>query len=84
MGTIRISVYLRRTIMLIPYQVASTGQLGTIMTFYEIMEPPVESSLSGIPLPLLKKAINILAKSGHAQLIAVADGEGVRFFQGAS
>ncbi|KAL1716273.1 ESCRT-II complex subunit-domain-containing protein, partial [Schizophyllum commune] len=64
--------------------VASTGQLGTIMTFYEIMEPPVESSLSGIPLPLLKKAISILAKSGRAQLIAVADGEGVRFFQGAS
>ena len=70
--------------MLIPYQVASTGQLGTIMTFYEIMEPPVESSLSGIPLALLKKAINILSKSGRAQLIAVADGEGVRFFAGAS
>ena len=54
------------------------------MTFYEIMEPPVESSLSGIPLALLKKAINILSKSGRAQLIAVADGEGVRFFEGAS
>lgn len=58
----------------------STGQLNTIMTFYEITEPAVESELSNIPLPLLRKAIAILAKSNRAQIIAIPDGEGVRFF----
>lgn len=50
------------------------------MTFYEVTDPPIESSLSGIPVALLRKAIGILAKTNRAQLIAVADGEGVRFF----
>ncbi|KAF9049511.1 ESCRT-II complex, vps25 subunit, partial [Hymenopellis radicata] len=58
----------------------STGQLNTIMTFYDITDPPVESPLSGIPLPLLRRAINVLSKTNQAQIIAVADGEGVRFF----
>lgn len=60
----------------------STGQLNTILTFYDITDPPIESELSGIPVPLLRKAINILTKSGRAQLIGVADGEGVRLFSG--
>ncbi|KAJ7596015.1 ESCRT-II complex subunit-domain-containing protein [Mycena floridula] len=59
---------------------SSTGQLNTILTFYDITDPPIESPLSGIPLPLLKKAIAVLCKTGRAQLIGVADGEGVRFF----
>ncbi|KAH9995440.1 winged helix DNA-binding domain-containing protein [Russula compacta] len=57
-----------------------TGQLNTILTFYEISEPPVPSALSGIPEPLLRDAIGILAKSGRAQLISISDGDGVRFF----
>ncbi|ETW78683.1 hypothetical protein HETIRDRAFT_419923 [Heterobasidion irregulare TC 32-1] len=60
----------------------STGQLNTIMTFYEITEPPIESPLSGIPIPLLRKAIAMLSKTGRAQIISIADGEGVRFFSG--
>jgi hypothetical protein len=40
----------------------------------------VESPLSGIPIILLKKAISILSKTGKAQTITIADGEGVRFF----
>ncbi|KAF7313395.1 hypothetical protein HMN09_00495300 [Mycena chlorophos] len=60
----------------------STGQLNTILTFYEITEPPLPSPLSGIPTSLLRKAIAVLSKSGRAQLIAVSDGEGVRFFAG--
>ena len=52
------------------------------MTFYEIVEPPVPSPLSGLPLPILQKAIAVLAKSNRAQIIAVADGEGVRFLAG--
>ncbi|KIK04571.1 hypothetical protein K443DRAFT_411620 [Laccaria amethystina LaAM-08-1] len=58
----------------------STGQLNTILTFYDITDPPIESPLSNIPVPLLRKAIAILVKSGRAQSIGVADGEGVRFF----
>jgi ESCRT-II complex subunit VPS25 len=62
-------------------QATSTGQLNTILTFYEITEPPIPSDLSDIPLPLLRSAIAILAKAGRAQTISIADGEGVRFFE---
>ncbi|KAH6904437.1 ESCRT-II complex subunit-domain-containing protein [Coprinopsis sp. MPI-PUGE-AT-0042] len=58
----------------------STGQMNTIMTFYEITDPPIESPLTGIPIPLLRKAIAILVKGNRAQTIAISDGEGVRFF----
>ncbi|KAI0339559.1 ESCRT-II complex vps25 subunit [Trametopsis cervina] len=60
----------------------STGQMNTILTFYDIIEPPVPSPLSGIPISILRKAIGILAKTNRAQTIAVADGEGVRFLAG--
>lgn len=62
------------------YKVTNTGQLNTILTFYEISDPPVPSALSGIPEPLLRNAISVLAKSGRAQLISISDGDGVRFF----
>jgi len=65
-------------------QASSTGQLNTIMTFYEIIEPPTPSELSNLPIPLLKRAIGILSKTARAQIIAVADGEGVRFLPGTS
>ncbi|KIK56434.1 hypothetical protein GYMLUDRAFT_76160 [Collybiopsis luxurians FD-317 M1] len=58
----------------------STGQLNTILTFYEITDPPVESPLSGIPVTLLRQAISILSKTNRAQIIGIAEGEGVRFF----
>ncbi|KAI0730970.1 ESCRT-II complex vps25 subunit [Earliella scabrosa] len=61
---------------------SSTGHLNTIMTFYEIVEPPVPSPLEGLPLPILRKAIAVLTKSARAQIIAVSDGEGVRFLTG--
>ena len=63
-------------------QADSTGQLNTILTFYDIIEPPVPSPLSGIPMSLLRKAISILTKTTRAQIISVADGEGVRFLAG--
>ncbi|KAI6112984.1 ESCRT-II complex vps25 subunit [Pisolithus sp. B1] len=43
----------------------ATGQLSTILTLYEITDPPF-----------------ILTRSGRAQLIGVADGEGVRLLAG--
>jgi len=61
---------------------SSTGQLNTILTFYEIIEPPVPSPLSGIPPTLLRRAITILTKTSRAQIIAVSDGEGVRLLAG--
>ncbi|KAF8273050.1 ESCRT-II complex vps25 subunit [Lactarius quietus] len=60
--------------------VTNTGQLNTILTFYEISDPPVPSDLSGIPESLLRSAISVLTKSGRAQLISISDGDGVRFF----
>lgn len=57
----------------------STGQMNTILTFYEIIDPPVPSLLSGVPMTILRRAVNILAKSQRAQVISVSDGEGVRF-----
>ena len=60
-------------------QADSTGHLNTIMTFYEIVEPAVPSPLEGLPLPILRNAIMVLVKSNRAQVIAVPDGEGVRF-----
>lgn len=63
-------------------QATSTGQLNTILTFYDITDPQVESQLSGIPISLLRKAISVLSNTGRAQLIEIADGEGVRIFAG--
>ncbi|KAL5531604.1 hypothetical protein ACEPAG_4481 [Sanghuangporus baumii] len=60
----------------------TTGQLNTILTFYEISDPPVPSALSGVPDVLLRRAVASLARTGRAQLIAVSDGEGVRLFPG--
>jgi len=60
----------------------NTGQLNTILTFYDIIEPPVPSPLTGIPEVILRKAIGVLTKSGRAQIISVSDGEGVRILAG--
>jgi len=65
---------------LLSLQATSTGQLNTILTLYEIANPPVSFVLSGIPESLLRNAIAILAKSGRAQLISISDGDGVRLF----
>ncbi|THU88072.1 hypothetical protein K435DRAFT_866641 [Dendrothele bispora CBS 962.96] len=54
----------------------STGQLNSILTFYDITNPPLESFLTGIPIPLLRKAIAILAKTNRAQMITIVDDEG--------
>jgi ESCRT-II complex subunit VPS25 len=63
-------------------QAVATGQLNTILTFYEIQNPSLESDLNGIPTGLLRRAISILTKTQRAQLIEAGDGDGVRFFSG--
>ena len=64
------------------YQAVATGQLNTILTFYEIQNPSLESDLNGIPTGLLRRAISILTRAQRAQLIEAGDGDGVRFFSG--
>ncbi|KAF9050295.1 ESCRT-II complex subunit-domain-containing protein, partial [Panaeolus papilionaceus] len=59
--------------------VISAGQLNVILTFLDITDPPIESPLTNIPVPLLRKAITILGKTGRSQMIVIGDGEGVRF-----
>ena len=49
------------------------------MTLYEIMDPMVDSPLSGIPIMLLRKSIAVLSKTSRAQLIENPEGDGVRF-----
>ncbi|KAF8519683.1 ESCRT-II complex vps25 subunit [Gautieria morchelliformis] len=62
--------------------VTSTGQLNTIMTFFEITSPPVESPLSGVPITVLRRALTVLGKTGRGQVIDGMEGGGVRFFPG--
>ena len=54
------------------------------MTFYEIVEPPIPSELSNLPVSLLKKVIVVSVKTVRTQIIAVTDREGVRFLHGTS
>ncbi|QRV74071.1 vacuolar protein-sorting-associated protein 25 [Ceratobasidium sp. AG-Ba] len=46
-----------------------TGQLNTILTLYEIQNPDVPSAFTDIPLPLLRRAIDILMRTSRAQYI---------------
>ncbi|KAH8825408.1 ESCRT-II complex vps25 subunit [Flagelloscypha sp. PMI_526] len=62
----------------------STAQLNTIMTLYDITDPPVHSPVAGIPVPLLRNAIEILGRTSRAQTITISEGEGVRFLVGQS
>jgi len=58
----------------------NTGQLNTILTFYEITSPEAPSQFTDVPLPLLRKVLAVLTKTGRAQIIEGAEGGGVRFF----
>jgi len=51
-----------------------TGQLNTIVTLHEIVEPPLR--LSNLPIPILGEAIALSAKTTSAQVIVVADSGG--------
>ncbi|KAE9383531.1 hypothetical protein BT96DRAFT_929739 [Gymnopus androsaceus JB14] len=42
------------------------------MTFNEITDPPIETQLSRLPLPLLRQAIVILSKANRSQIIDTA------------
>ncbi|CAE6436391.1 unnamed protein product [Rhizoctonia solani] len=63
-----------------------TGQFNTILTLYEIQNPDIPSAFTDIPLPLLRRAINILTTTSRAQFIEGTSGghtgTAVRFFAG--
>ncbi|KAH7335321.1 ESCRT-II complex vps25 subunit [Rhizoctonia solani] len=63
-----------------------TGQFNTILTLYEIQNPDIPSAFTDIPLPLLRRAINILTATSRAQFIEGTAGShmgtAVRFFAG--
>ncbi|GJJ11208.1 hypothetical protein Clacol_005440 [Clathrus columnatus] len=60
----------------------STGQLNTILTFYELTTSGIDNPTKGLPLILLRKVIAILGKTGRGQIIEGVEGGGVRFFPG--
>ncbi|CAE7224398.1 unnamed protein product [Rhizoctonia solani] len=63
-----------------------TGQFNTILTLYEIQNPDIPSAFTDIPLPLLRRAVNILTSTSRAQFIEGTTGShmgtAVRFFAG--
>jgi len=71
-----------RTDATLAWQAVSTGQLNTILTFYEVQYPEIPSELSDVPMALLRRAIDVLRKTNRAQIIESAEGGGVRFFGG--
>lgn len=68
------------SILIVNVKVTSTGQLNTILTFFEISSPSVKNPLSGIPITLLRRVVTILGKTGRGQIIEGVEGGGARFF----
>ncbi|GAA6060379.1 hypothetical protein JCM10212_004632 [Sporobolomyces blumeae] len=63
--------------------VKETGQQNSIMTFYELIEGDAVRDLEfyHLPEPILRRALDILAKQGKASLLRGLgeDGDGVKF-----
>ena len=56
------------------------GQLGTVLTFFEIINTE-DQEFSGIDEDLLKKSIETLVKGGRAVIFSASqDSLGVKFF----
>lgn len=60
-----------------------TGQTGSIMTFYELTQGDMAhtTEFHELPEPILRKALDVLARQGKAQVFQGAgeDGDGVKF-----
>lgn len=58
--------------------VDSTGQLGTILTVYELtkLEDTVSEDLRNLDYNLLVKVLDVLMKEGKAQILMAEDGSG--------
>ena len=67
---------------LIESYVEDTGQKGSVLTLYELVEGEGTRSteIHGIDSEILLKALNILVKRGKAQIFGQDDSQGVKFF----
>ncbi|KAK4111300.1 vacuolar protein-sorting-associated protein 25 [Canariomyces notabilis] len=62
--------------------VEATGQRGSVMTLYELVEgdATLGEEFHGLDQDLLLKALNVLVKRGKAQIFGQEDSRGVKFF----
>jgi len=62
--------------------VEETGQKGTVLTLYELVEGDVtrNQEFHGMPMELLQKSLQVLVKKGKAQIFGQEGQEGVKFF----
>lgn len=62
--------------------VDGTGQKGTVLTVYEILESEATSSqeFHGMDPELMQRVLGVLVKRGKAQVFGEADSLGVKFF----
>ena len=62
--------------------VDETGQKGSVLTLYEIVEgdASVSQEFHGMDMEVLRKGLAVLAKQGKAQVFGIDDQQGVKFF----
>lgn len=59
-----------------------TGQKGTVLTLYEIVEgdASLREEFAGMDMELLQRSLAVSVKRGKAQVFGNDGGEGVKFF----
>ncbi|KIW52803.1 hypothetical protein PV05_08423 [Exophiala xenobiotica] len=62
--------------------VEETGQKGTVLTLYELVqgETTEKQEFYGLDMEVLRKSLNTLVKKGKAQVFGTEDQQGVKFF----
>lgn len=62
--------------------VEETGQKGTVLTLYEIVqgETTEKQDFYGLDMEVLRKSLNTLVKKGKAQIFGTDDQQGIKFF----
>lgn len=62
--------------------VERTGQRGTVLTLYEIVESDASAreEFAGMDMELLQKSLGVCVKRGKAQVFGGEGSEGVKFF----
>jgi len=67
---------------LIATWVEDTGQKGTVLTLYELVqgEATEKQEFYGMDMEVLHKSLNKLVKKGKAQVFGTEDQQGVKFF----
>jgi len=66
---------------LIASWVEATGQKGSVLTLYELIEGEAteKQEFHGMDMEVMRKSLNTLAKKGKAQVFGEADQQGVKF-----